>query len=190
MTPADVITALLCHPLIGLFFSFLHMDFSDRYIKPWQLHLLTANPPLTQMHVHTKTLRPTPCDHLTQPSQGFIYNLLGLLVFKSDQCSVCCLSEWGSEECLRTQRRAAAATVGLVKIQTRKTQKAKEPRDSPGYNCLAGSCGRWLQRIPRGLSCETLEKTTTMFFRIPRLTPGYIRYLQVRKTLKADFFSL
>lgn len=30
-------------------------------------------------------------------------------------------------------------------------------------------------------------KKSAMFFRIPRLTPGYIRYLQVRMVLKGDF---
>lgn len=64
VTP-DVITALLCHPLMGLCFPSLHMDLSDMYINPPQLQSLTANPPLTQMHIHTKTQTNAVQHHVT-----------------------------------------------------------------------------------------------------------------------------
>lgn len=41
------------------------MDLSDGHINPWQLHLVPANPPLTQMHAHTKTQTNTVRHHVT-----------------------------------------------------------------------------------------------------------------------------
>lgn len=136
MTSADFITALLCHPSMGLGFSSLQMDLSDRYINPQQLQLLTANPSLTQMHVHTKTQANTVQHHVIS-----LGNEAKALCTTYRDCSpstevitvqVCVvrLSEGARSVSLG---RAAAATLTLVKkIQTRESQQAKEQRDSKG----------------------------------------------------------
>lgn len=109
------------------------MDLSDGHINPWQLHLVPANPPLTQMHAHRKTQTNTVQHHVTilcnvAKALNTAYGSSSPSRGAHRSAGVCSASERGRVECVWGHGwKAAVATTSLLgKIQAGERQKGAE----------------------------------------------------------------
>lgn len=129
------------------------MDLSDGHINPRQLHLVPANPPLTQMHAHTKTQTNTVQHHVTvlcnaAKALNTAYGSSSPSRGARRSAGVCSASEWGRVEwvwvCVWGHGwKAAVATTSLLgKIQAGERQKGAEGihRDTAARQEVLSAC--------------------------------------------------